>query len=101
LADVPHFDLPFRFEGTQSAVVEQDSDADILNCVNAAVRTTRGTRFYAANFGIDDPTFENQPINMTEILTQVRESEPRAQLNGKQFEDFLEANLTIGVGGVS
>jgi hypothetical protein len=40
----PHFDLPFRYGRGREVVVQQDTVEDIRNCVEAGVRTLRGTR---------------------------------------------------------
>jgi hypothetical protein len=88
MADVPHFDLPFRFgQGGHATTVEQDSEADVINCVAAIVRTTKGSREDLPDFGIDDPTFSPIPINTGSILEDVFEQEPRAHILAEQAPD--------------
>lgn len=99
--DLPHFDLPFRFTGAgPAAVVEQDTDEDVHNCVQAIVRTPIGWRPYVPKFGIDDPTFEVQPVNIRHIEEQILESEPRARtLVSQDIDRFdqLVSNVLIEV----
>jgi hypothetical protein len=54
----PVWDFPFRLgPGGSVAVVEQDSDRDIENCLAAAIYTRPGERIQAPSFGIADPAF--------------------------------------------
>lgn len=77
---IPHFDLPFRFgvSGESAAVVQQGSQQDVRNCVEAIIRTPVGSRLHVPNFGIDDPTFLTSPLQTTNIEQQVIANEPRA-----------------------
>lgn len=98
---VPHFDLPFRFDGTQHvAVVDQDTLEDVGNCVQAIVRTAIGQRQEYPDFGITDITLQTQPINQAEILDQIIEFEPRASGAISQAPDNFDsliANVLISV----
>lgn len=78
----PHFDIPFRFVGGSAAVVEQDTSEDIINCVEAILRTPMGYRVYdnTVEFGIDDPTFELQPVDIELMKNTVLSQEPRADV---------------------
>lgn len=77
---IPHFDLPFRFYGNSTAVVEQDSNEDIANCVEAILRTPSGTRDDVEQFGTDDLTFSNRPVNIDLLTSQILSQEPRAEI---------------------
>lgn len=93
-----HFDLPFRFSPQGNAVVvEQDTSEDIRNCVEAAVRTPIGTRFYVPEFGITDPTFSMSPISMKALQAQLQNSEPRARTELQEWITQLVARIRIGV----
>jgi len=99
-APVPHFDLPFRYENLRAAVVQQDTKADVTNCVEATVRTVIGTRAWVPTFGIDDDTFTQQPVNTQKLSNQIRRNEPRAILNLKQripSFDVLADYIVVGV----
>lgn len=98
MVNVPQFDYPFRF-GTdgQPVVIEQNDIRDVMICVTAAAKTERGTRFYVPNFGIDDPTFKEMPLDGPTIEAQLRESEPRSNiLTTQQISDLVD-NLTVEV----
>lgn len=87
MADIPHFDLPFRFVGSNAAVVEQDSLEDITNCVEAVVRTIIGQRVELPDFGIPDPTFQTQPLQLQAITEAILQQEPRATIAMTQNPD--------------
>jgi hypothetical protein len=96
----PHFDLPFRYGNGREVVIQQDTVEDVRNCVEAGIRTIRGTRPWVPNFGISDPTFENQPIDVINMGREIYDSEPRAVLDMTQFipvTDELADNITVGV----
>lgn len=78
----PHFSLPFRFQTAQAgfACNEQDTLGDVSDCIEAALRFTRGTRLDEPTFGITDPTFDQIPVSIDRIQAEVLEHEPRAQL---------------------
>lgn len=97
---VPHFDLPFRLNGTSFAVVDQDSERDISNCVETIVRTPYGFRNDNPDFGLDDHTFDNQPLNKNAIITQIENQEPRSTIvitETMDLVDHLIDNLKIEV----
>lgn len=99
---VPHFDLPFRMKGTSFATVEQDSFEDVANCVEAIVRTPYGFRDDNPDFGVDDQTFQVQPLNTELITGQIIHQEPRASIVITQETDLIDSlidNLKIEVDG--
>lgn len=91
MADVPHFDLPFRFGTDGHAIeVEQDSLKDVSNCVEAIVSTTVGQRDESPAFGIIDPAFQKQPIDLGSIAEHIIEQEPRATTVLSQAPDQFD-----------
>ena len=82
--DIPHFDFPFRFEthqgGLTASEVEQDSIEDISNCINVICLTPLGWFAESPNFGLPDLTFNQQPLNVSELSGVIVEQEPRAVL---------------------
>lgn len=91
---VPHFSLPFRFGSDGHAVtVDQDTIDDVTACVEAILRTTKGQRPEAPDFGITDPSFQLQPIDTAALIEEVLEQEPRAVLvmtqNPDQFSNLI------------
>ena len=81
--------------------IEQNSDKDLMNCVFAAANTVRGTRFYVPEFGIDDLTFQDSPLDEATIAAQLTNSEPRADAQiVQQIVDGIVVRLTVGVDSV-
>lgn len=103
--DAPHFAVPFRLGGTSFAAVEQDSDEEILQCVEAVVRTPLGSRVLdAPDFGIPDPTFRQLGAGASadEIVAAVEEDEPRVSaLADVEIDGLVErVRLSYSTGGV-
>jgi hypothetical protein len=97
---VPHFAFPPVIGGDKHlAVVEQDSEEDVLACVYVALKTPLGSRYYVPNFGVDDFTFA-QPVPISELQDQIQTSEPRATPElSQQIQDLVET-VVVGVGNV-
>lgn len=101
--DAPHFDLPFRLDGSSFAVVEQDSIEDVADCVTVIASTPIGWRDEAPTFGIPDPTFLKQPLDAQEIAREIGSQEPRALLIVEErpdLQDELIDRINIGVSTV-
>jgi phage baseplate assembly protein W len=101
MAVIPHFQFPLRIDGSgHIATVEQDSTEDILSCVYVALKTPIGSRPYVPNFGVDDYTFSNAPVQISEIQAQIIASEPRAEIDlSEEISDLVE-RVVVGVGNV-
>jgi phage baseplate assembly protein W len=104
---VPHFALPFRLAGDGSfAVVEQDSDDEVVQSVEILLRTRVGSRIELPEYGIEDPTFTVVP-DIAGILDAIADWEPRAQVTiGDEIDskDELMHNISVQVangGGLS
>lgn len=102
---LPHFDVPFRLwnDGglTVPRVVEQDSTDDVVNCVEAAIRTQRGQRLDEPTFGIVEPTFQSLPLNTMDLIGQISTHEERASIVMTETPDRLDTlvdTLTTRVG---
>lgn len=79
MVETPHFKTPFRILGSQVAVIEQDSDDDILACVETVLRTPAGSRIENPEYGLTDPTFQSDPAAIeNECQDAIEEWEPRA-----------------------
>lgn len=91
---VPHFDLPFRLSGKSFAVVEQDSHEDVANCVETIIRTPYGFRDDAPDFGLDDHTFDNRPLNVDAMRAQIESQEPRATMALTEEPSLVEDIVT-------
>lgn len=77
MADVPHFNRPFRFSGSSFAVIEQDSDEDLANCAWAIVSTDAGSRDETPEFGVPDLPFSDPEVVTSALVAAVRRWEPR------------------------
>jgi hypothetical protein len=88
--DLPHFDLPFRFVSGTVACVPQDSLDDVVNCVEAALRTETGTRKEIPTFGVREVTFQPQPVDMGGVMQHILDHEPRASLISDQHPRALD-----------
>lgn len=77
MADVPHFDRPFRLSGTRFAVVEQDSDEELSNAAWAIASTEIGSRDEAPEFGVPDLAFLDPETVTSAVVSAVRRWEPR------------------------
>lgn len=88
---IPHFDMPFRLSGHSFAVVEQDSQEDIANCVECIVRTPFGFRDDAPEFGVDDQQFEFIPLDIETLIAQIEGQEPRSRIVIEQQPNLIDA----------
>jgi hypothetical protein len=52
VVDVPHLSVPFHLSGSgRFAVVEQDSDAELIQCVAVCLATPEGSRAEVPDYG--------------------------------------------------
>lgn len=92
---LPHFDLPFRMEPDatgrpRAVVVEQDSEREITNCVEAILRTPAGWRDDLPEFGVTDPEFATtSPVDG--FSAAVEQFEPRAAVAFTDTVDTVDA----------
>lgn len=97
-----HFDLPFRWgPNGHGFTVDQDTIDDVSNCVEAIVRTMVGQRAELPDFGIIDPTFDPQPLNLQDIIQRVIQQEPRAALLMEQAPDRVDQLIAHVIAKVS
>lgn len=105
--EVPKFITPFSFEtraGVAIAkVVEQDSLEEITQCVETVIRTIKGTCIENADFGIEETTFQQIPINASRVIEECNKWEPRAQVEitpgpARSYDDLLHS-LRVSIHG--
>jgi phage baseplate assembly protein W len=77
---VPHFAIPFRVNASGSAaVLDQDSDEEIAQCVAVLMSTTVGERIELPDYGIPSPVFSMLSAHDdTDLAAAVGKWEPRA-----------------------
>ena len=78
--DKPHLAWPIRVDGPQLATVQEDTDDEAAANVAVLCCFERGSRAEQPDFGITDPTFQQMPVDPSEIERQAAVYEPRAQL---------------------
>jgi len=78
--DRPHINWPIRVQGNAYDTCQQDTDEEAAAAIAVLCSFERGTRAEAPDFGITDPTFQQQPVNTAELQRQASVYEPRAQL---------------------
>lgn len=95
---IPHIDLPLRFEGTRLAVVEQDSPDEVANSVETVLRYTPGDRPDVPDFGTPDQTFKQGGADPDEIERSIETWEPRATTFVDEDLDPIDTALSrVGV----
>lgn len=89
-----HLVVPFRFGGPS---VEQDSRAEIEQCVYVILSYRQGQRLDLPEFGIDDLAFTEGGIDLDRLHEEVAVWEPRARLLTLQEIAELIARVRIDV----
>jgi hypothetical protein len=81
VAELPHFSVPFRLEGSHFAVNEQDSTDDVADCVEMTLRTVEGERRTLPSFGRSDLLVFTTDRDLAQASLQqaVDDAEPRAR----------------------
>jgi len=100
VADVPHFDVPFRIVKGQAAVNEQGSPEDLAACVFAVCASEPGQFFDLPDFGFPDLFGSQLPVDPSALASIIEGQEPRARLLAEvnpQLYDraILEANIQV------
>jgi phage baseplate assembly protein W len=106
MADTPQFELPFRLDAGEKAVleVEQDSIDEIAGSVEALLRTPIGWYEDQPGYGVAEHTFDEGDISFSEIQTAITIWEPRADVILDAEPDRLDAmvrNINLNVTGRS
>ena len=91
----PKLRVPLEMGTTGFRAVEQGSDDEVAACVYALVATERGSRIEEGDYGVEDPTFSNLPLDTDEWLAQIGIYEPRAQV--VTAEDIEAELIKVGV----
>ena len=92
--------MPIRLDPRTGrlATVEQDSDADIGQCIRAVFDTRPGDRWDVPDMGVIDDTFTEQPLDVDTLVDVVSEFEPRAQVladSNPSAVDALIVDMTL------
>jgi hypothetical protein len=93
MADVPQIALPIRFVNGRMAEVEQDSPAEIEQCIQTICSYRPGDREERPDFGIDDQTFREGGVDLNKLKQEVERFEPRADTvfaEAWEYENLIE-----------
>ena len=97
---VPHMTFPLTFSATNGvSVCDQDSDEDIISCVQAVANCTLGEFPLIPSFGIPDLTFTQMPISSSRIASSIQLWEQRATIDA--IENVLNTDTDDGTWGIS
>lgn len=95
---IPKLRVPLEMGRGGLRTVEQGSVDEVAGCVYAILATPQGTRLEDPAFGIEDPTFEQQPLDTTPWLEAIATYEPRARVETGEEIGELTARITAEVG---
>ena len=97
---IPKLRVPLRLENGRLAICEQDSQENVAACVYAVLAYERGSRVEDPDFGVEDGTFSQLPLDVSEWLEQIAKFEPRAEVQtSEEIEDMLSVVLVeVGLG---
>lgn len=94
MAELPHFSLPFRLEGSSIAVTEQDSAAEVADCVELTLRTVEGERRTLPAFGRSDIVFTtDRDLAQATIEQAIDDAEPRARAYVERDDDAADEGI--------
>lgn len=79
MPEIPRLALPFRVAGGRAAVVEQDSDQEVLQCVETVMRYRPGDRVAAPDFGVPDQAHQQGGADLVTVADRIEVWEPRVQ----------------------
>lgn len=77
---MPHIDWPIRLNAAGYQTCQQDTAQEVAATVTVVCSFERGSRIEAPDFGIADPTFNQMPIDTTDLEQQLAALEPRADI---------------------
>lgn len=97
MATVPKLQVPFAISGTKAKVVEQDSAAEIEQCLFALFGTEVGSRVEEPDYGIVDPTLAERGVDPEALRAAADNWEPRAEelLTESHFEGLIQKVTVI------
>lgn len=97
--------MPFRIQesgyGVAAVENQQDTIEDISACVELSIRTPRGFRPEAPEFGVTDQTFASPRVDIGQLTSEIVKDEPRAELVSEIVPDpdVLIQRVLLKVGG--
>jgi phage baseplate assembly protein W len=96
------FAFPLRLAGEDFIYTEQDTQAEIADCVKVLMLTEIGSRMVLPAYGIP-PLFQGQvPVVTAEVLAAIQRWEPRAYASLSEYLDAVDIGkdvITVAIGG--
>lgn len=75
--DFPHFAQPVRFASGSYALCDEDTDEDVLGCVQRCLETPLGFADDEPEFGLREQVFRQGGADLDAIAAAVEDWEPR------------------------
>jgi len=75
---IPKLRLPLSFTDGRARLVEQDSQAEVEQCVEVILRTVAGERLERPDFGIPDFVHRQGGVDVDAVKAAIDRDEPRA-----------------------
>ena len=97
MPDIPRFRIPFEVTDGKARTVEQDSDRDVQQCVQAITSTETGSLTDLPEFGISDQAHRKGGADLAEIGDALSRWEPRVDAETDQELENLIANVRVMV----
>ena len=99
---VPHLRVPFGLDlRGRAAIVDQDTDEEILQTVRVLLATRVGERAALPSYGLEDPVFFDfgEAPSEDEVIELVAEEEPRASVQhvAQAIDDVGLVTSTVGL----
>lgn len=95
---IPKLRIPLRLEGGRLGICEQDSQENVAAGVYTVLSYERGSRIEDGDFGVEDPSFEQLPLDTSEWMEQIAAYEPRAEVQTAEDALDLVALVLVEVG---
>lgn len=74
----PQLRVPLRITNGKAEVVEQDSEEEVMQCVETLMRTPVGSRTEEPEYGIPELAFREGAVERGDLQRAIAEWEPRA-----------------------
>jgi phage baseplate assembly protein W len=82
-----HLSYPFTITKNGAKTVEQDSPADIEDCVLRVALFPVGSREDLSNYGVPELTFQRTPLDLPTYEAAIEYWEPRAKLSSSEMAE--------------
>lgn len=92
-----HLALPIQTIGGQYVVNEQDSQAEAKTQVRCILAFPKGSRAESMSFGVNDPTFEEMPIDVSDIAKAISDYAPDLDVEIQVTVDNEDGSETLNI----